>query len=166
MKVLTHSQSPRSLPPTFRHSGRMRNGLIALFGCLAILLFSACATMRQPEVTVPDIISMSQAGIPAEEIINRMRESGTVYQLEASQYADLKNKGVPDSVLNYMQQTYIEAIQRNRQLAEMNYWRPYNDYRYGAPPLGWQGIYPPPAPFPGTYPNSYLYPYNYPYHRP
>ena len=59
----------------------------------------------KPPVTVPQIVLMSKEGVPADEIIEKMRESGTVYILQASQLAQLKEQGVPDAVIDYMQQT-------------------------------------------------------------
>lgn len=45
---------------------------------------------------------MAKRGEAAEAIIERMRESGAVYRLSASQLADLRAQGVPDKVIDYM----------------------------------------------------------------
>lgn len=68
----------------------------------------------KPPVTVGEVIQMSNAGTPAETIINKMRDSNAVYPLTAAQLAELHDMGVADRVLDYMQQTYIKE-QRQEQ---------------------------------------------------
>ncbi|MEJ2054017.1 MAG: hypothetical protein P8X42_08865, partial [Calditrichaceae bacterium] len=85
-----------------------------------------------------DIIKMSQDHMSAKKIIHKMRESHTVYRLKADQYANLKEKGVPGPVLNYMQKTYQRAIRHNQALKDYNYWWPgWDGYWYGGPAFGW-----------------------------
>jgi hypothetical protein len=43
-----------------------------------------------------------------------MKQSQAVYRLDASQLARLKEKGVPDAVINYMQQTYLGEARREQ----------------------------------------------------
>jgi hypothetical protein len=47
-----------------------------------------------------------------------MHDSGTVYRLDASQLAQLQEQGVPDAVLNYMQQTYLDAVREEQRRAD------------------------------------------------
>ena len=84
---------------------------------LLISVLSGCATLgfKQPEpVTVGQVIQMNKDGMPADTIIKTMRDSDTVYRLSAAQLAQLHDMGVADPVLNYMQQTYIEAERRQQ----------------------------------------------------
>ena len=108
---------------------------------LLIAFLAACAGMRGatiPPVTVEEVVQMSQAGVPADQIIEKMRQSQTIYRLEASKLADLRDKGVPDKVINYMQQTYLDAVRRNKYLQDTTYWTPGGPgYWYGGPPYGW-----------------------------
>jgi hypothetical protein len=55
-------------------------------------------------VTVGQIVKMSRKGC-CSDIISLMQDSGTAYRLSASQLADLKQQGVADAAINYMQQT-------------------------------------------------------------
>ena len=88
----------------------------------------------KPPVTVPQILLMSKEGVPADEIIEQMRESGTVYRLQASQLAQLKEQGVPDAVIDYMQQTYIDAVRRDQSLEDWDNWTLADDcFWYGGP---------------------------------
>jgi hypothetical protein len=114
--------------------------LVATAVALSALL-AACAGPRQPAlqpVTVEEVVQMSQAGIPADQIIEKMRKSKTIYRMEASKLADLRDQGVPDKVINYMQQTYLDAVRRNQYLRDTTYWTPGGPgYWYGGPPYGW-----------------------------
>jgi hypothetical protein len=121
-----------------------REGIASLWviaGCL--LLLESCATLgiTQPEpVTVPQIIQMSKAGVPAQEIVKKMRRSGTVYRLKASQLSELKEEGVPDSVIDYMQETYLDAVRNDQALEDWNRWTMEDDgFWYGGGPYGWPG---------------------------
>lgn len=99
---------------------------LLLWKCPALIflvwatLLSGCATFgfKQPEpVTVGQIIEMSKEGVPTETIVKKMRDSNTVYRFTAAQLAGLHDLGIADPVLDYMQQTYIEA-ERRQQSAE------------------------------------------------
>lgn len=107
----------------------------------ALIFLSGCATLgivTPPPVTVADIVKMSKNNVPADEIIQKMRDSRTVYRLKASELAKLKEEGVPDAVINYMQQTYLNAVRRNQTLEDWSYWNSGPDgYWYGGGPYGW-----------------------------
>jgi hypothetical protein len=107
---------------------------------IALLLLSGCASMgsREPAaVTVPQIIKMSREGTPATAIIERLRRSGTVYRLKASQLDELHQQGVSDSVINYMQRTYLEAIRHRAERQDWSYWNEDDGWWYGGAPWGW-----------------------------
>ena len=78
----------------------------------------ACATVTSntsSKVTVPEIIEMTKAGVSDQEIINKIQQSQTVYKLDGNQYANLRQVGVSNDVINYMQETYT-----NEELKKMN----------------------------------------------
>jgi len=109
---------------------------------LSVLPLSGCANLgatlmgepTKPPVTVPQIVLMSKEGIPSDEIIAKMRESGTVYRLQASQLAQLKEQGVPDAVIDYMQQTYIDTVRRDQSFEDWDNWTLADDgFWYGGP---------------------------------
>jgi hypothetical protein len=103
--------------------------------------FGGCAYFNQttPEpVTVPQIIKMAKEGIPADDIIARLQVSGTVYRLKASQLANLESAGVPAKVINYMQQTYIDAVKNDARYDDLRYWNAEDEFGwYGGEPYGW-----------------------------
>lgn len=94
-------------------------GLVIL-GCL--LLLGGCASCPpKPQVPVDQVVAMSKEGMPTDALIEKMRDSGSVYPLPASKLIELKREGVSDEVLNYMEQTYLteacrQAICDNRAL--------------------------------------------------
>jgi hypothetical protein len=83
-----------------------------------MVLTAGCANVpaRAP-LTVEQVIAMSRSGSDASTIIARMQDAGGVYRLSGSKLAALKVDGVPDPVLDYMQQTYLRA-ERERQIVE------------------------------------------------
>jgi hypothetical protein len=85
-------------------------------------LLSGCAALgvdqsEQP-VMVSEVIRMSKENVPAETIVNKMRDSRAVYRLNAAKLAQLHDQGVADVVLNYMQETYLNAVRREQDLAD------------------------------------------------
>ena len=121
-----------SLLPSLR-----RLGPILLVVMLSSSLVAGCAlslTKPLPPVTVPQIIEMSNAKVPPEEIIQKMRDSGTAYRLPASQLAELKEQGVPDAVIDYMQQTYLAAVRREQSQEDSSNWAMWDGgFLYGGP---------------------------------
>ena len=95
-------------------------------------LLSGCAALgleqRKPPVTVSEVIQMTQEGVPAENIIARMRDAKTVYRLDAAELAQLHDRGVADPVINYMQQTYLGAVRREQSRADWDDWEMWRDH--------------------------------------
>jgi len=123
---------------------RLGQIFLALVAASSLLACSSIYYKPPQPVSVTDIVAMSRAGEPEAAIVEKIRNSGTVYRLNASQLADLRKQGVPDTVINYMQRTYLEAVRRNQELVDQSYWTPYEDgYLYGGYPFGWDnGWYP------------------------
>ncbi len=106
-----------------------------------VMLLQNCAVYnpyKEPPVTVSDVVQMSKDGVPSDDIIKEMRKSHTVYWLKADQLAKLRNEGVSDTVINYMEKTHIDAVRQNQALEDYNYWWPgWDGYYYGGPAFGW-----------------------------
>jgi hypothetical protein len=89
-------------------------------------------------ITVPQIIQMAQECIAADDIIAKLQASGTVYRLKASRLADLEKKGVPSKVIDYMQQTYLDAVKKDARYQGLEDWRREDEYGwYGGAPYDW-----------------------------
>ena len=110
-------------------------------GLVAGLWLSGCSTtgkQKVPPVTVGQIVEMSKAGTPTVDIIAKIRESGTVYRMKASDLAKLKEQGVSDDVIDYMQKTYLHAVERDQRLEDSAHWTRWDDgYWYGGLPFVW-----------------------------
>jgi uncharacterized membrane protein YgcG len=118
---------------------RQRPTLILL---IWITLLGGCASLgvaqSTPPVTVSEVIQMSKQGVPAETILDKMRESQTVYRLTAAQLAQLRDQGVANQVIDYMQQTYLSAVRYDQSLEDWDYWSLGADgFWYGGPYYGW-----------------------------
>jgi hypothetical protein len=114
---------------------------------LVLLVAGGCSTLGAPRPAPPtaeEVVRLSREGVGADEIIRRMDQSGAVYRLPVSQLANLRNQGVPDSVIGYMNQTDIEAARREEAFFQANRYMRYD------------------PPFYRTYP--YWYPF-WPWHR-
>lgn len=123
--------------------------IFLVLGLLIIITFTLNGCASQPQRAVPplmvsSIVRQSQEGVPADDIIRQIAESGTVYRLSASELANLRDQGVSDAVINYMQQTYLDAIRRDQSVADRNLWVYGPDgYYYGGYPFGWPYYYVP-----------------------
>lgn len=80
---------------------------------LATAFLGGCAglgTPRPPAPTAEEVVQLAADKVPAAEIIRRMDESDAVYRLRASELAKLRERGVPDEVIDHMQETWLEAV--------------------------------------------------------
>jgi hypothetical protein len=85
---------------------------------LLAALLGACAGMqRRPPPSLDQVVEMSKAGKPAEEIIRELQETRAVYPLTGSQIAKLHEQGVPDTVLDYMQNAYMDRVRWESRMA-------------------------------------------------
>ena len=100
-----------------------------------LLFASACAgnVNRPKSPTLTEIVQLSRDKTPAEEIIRRLRDSRAIYALPASQLAQLHDQGVADSVLDYMQATYLQEVRRDEAFRQWQSGWPWG------PGYGWYG---------------------------
>ena len=93
----------------------MKRSLLASIFTATSLLLSGCATMTEPErppLTLAQIVDMAKQGKDAPAIIGEIKQAHAVYDVTASQYAKLSRDGVPDAVLDFMQQGQIRMAER------------------------------------------------------
>jgi hypothetical protein len=104
----------------------MAPAMLLLGALFALAGSSGCATDgffgESSRLTASQVVEMSQAGASPAEIIDQMVASGTVYRLNAAQLVRLHDQGVPDPVLNYMQETYLEDVRARQRLEDMSLW--------------------------------------------
>ena len=91
---------------------------------LSLFLVAGCAGMqRRPPPSVDQIVEMARAGKPADAIIRELQDTHAVYPLTATQILRLHEQGVPDSVLDYMQNAYTESVRLDARMQyESSFW--------------------------------------------
>ena len=113
----------------------MTRSLLASGFAATLLILSGCATLAEPErqpLTLEQIVAMVKDGKDAPAIIGEIKNSHTSYDVTASQYAKLSREGVPDAVLDYMQQGQLRHAERTgRREAFRDYWMGNGWYGYG-----------------------------------
>lgn len=107
------------------HRGARHGGTVTLILALALMVYGCATSGRPPPPTLDELVQLSADGLPEDEIIAQLRKSRAVYPLTATEILALSEKGVPASVLDYMQQTYI-ANERRRE--RMMYGDPFWAY--------------------------------------
>ncbi len=128
--------------PKFPSRPRVARLLVVGLMVAAVCFVAACQSLRQPRpppVTVSQIVEMTKAGVTPQQIIDQIRASETVYKMPASELIKLKEQGVSDDVINYMQQTYLESVRDEHPPHYYYNYPPYYGYGYG---YGWP-YYPP-----------------------
>jgi len=91
--------------------------LIAI--CIAPFMLTGCVG---PQLTVPQIVEMSELGESDQDICNKIEGSSSIYRLKAGQIAKLSEIGVSDQVIDCMQQTYIDAVRQDQQMEDWQNW--------------------------------------------
>jgi hypothetical protein len=116
-----------------RYHDRVRAFPVSLLLAVAALAAGCAASgpPLPPPPTPDEIVSLSAVGVPADDIIRRMREARAAYRLPASELARLHERGVPNAVIDYMQRTYIEAERHDEYLRtrERYLWSGWPSYR-------------------------------------
>lgn len=103
---------------------------------LLVTALGGCASLEPlpPPPTVAEIVEMARSGQSADAIILRVQQSRAVYPLPASELAKMREQGVPDKVIDYLQQTYIDAVRYSEWLRARD--------AYLFPPFGSSPFYP------------------------
>lgn len=88
---------------------RMSRGSVAL---VLLTLLWGCAALYTPRQLLPiaEVVQLSKSGAPPAQIVQRIRDSGTTYALRGSDFAKLKAAGVPDPVLDHLQQSLVDDL--------------------------------------------------------
>lgn len=101
-------------------------------------LLSGCTTAKYqepPPLTQEDIISLSKAGKADQEIIQEIKTRRTYYRLSAKDIIYLHDHGVSNGVIDYMLDTYLDAVRdEQRRYDSTYYWSFYNNHWYYSPP--------------------------------
>jgi outer membrane murein-binding lipoprotein Lpp len=82
---------------------------------LAATVLSGCASMDGPErqpLTLEALVGLAKEGKDAATMIQTIKTSETIFDVTASQYAKLSRDGVPDAVIDFMQQGQLKMAER------------------------------------------------------
>ncbi|MFM1911754.1 MAG: hypothetical protein RJB18_1145 [Pseudomonadota bacterium] len=63
-----------------------------------------------PNLSLDEVVLLSKNKVPADEIIQKIKESQSQYALTPSQVLEMSKKGVDAKVLDYMQASHEQAI--------------------------------------------------------
>lgn len=101
----------------------MRKSSILAAGCLVAVLLGGCAAFDPgpPPLTSAEVIQLSKAGEPAASIIDRLRKTRTLLWLSATDIVNLRQAGVANDVLDYLQAVQIAETRRRGQFEQMLY---------------------------------------------
>ena len=113
---------------------KLNQAIFLFFMVSGIALLQGCAVYSPNNfnpVTIPEIVKMSKDSLSSKQIIDEIINSRTAYEIKASEYAKLQQAGIPDSVINFMQESYHNLI-RHQQQEQDSY------YLYPAYPWYWQ----------------------------
>ena len=111
---------------------RMTRTLLVVALLIAV---GGCATFGEPlppQPTLAEIVAASKAGESPQQIIERMQKSRAVYRLPASELAKLRDQGVADQVIDYMQRVHLDVIRFEESLRTRSFYGPWG------PAWGWR----------------------------
>ena len=79
---------------------------------VVLLSVSACARWYTPRTPLPiaEVVKLSKSNASPQQVIQRIRDSGTTYSLRGSDFPKLKALGVADPVLDYLQQSFVDDL--------------------------------------------------------
>jgi hypothetical protein len=85
---------------------------LRLSAVLLLLVLSSCATLYTPRKPMPiaEVVKLSKSGAGSRLVIQRIRVTSTTYALRGSDFAKLKAYGVPDPVLDSLQQSFVDDL--------------------------------------------------------
>lgn len=81
--------------------------------------FARLMPKPDPKLPLAELVRMSKAGTAAKDIIDKIRDSGSRYDLSASQVIELHAQGVNAEVLDYIRSAREQEL-RDRMAEEIN----------------------------------------------
>src|SRR5215510_1129064 len=77
----------------------------------AMLVALSSAVASGSPLAISEVVRMSGSGARPQDVIERLRASQTSYALRGSDFGKLKAAGVPDEVLDYLQQSFVSSVE-------------------------------------------------------
>ena len=80
---------------------------------LAVLALAGCSVFTPRPVTpISNVVSMSDSELSTDQVLSRVRAARTTYALKGSDFARLSARGVADTVLDELQQSFVTDVDR------------------------------------------------------
>ncbi len=117
-----------------------QNYFFILFSAAVLMFVSGCSSLgynNVPPIKIPEIVNLSKQGVSPQQIIEKIKNAGMVYRLNAKQVESLHKQGVSNEVINYMQQVYRNVIKNQQQLEDDDQWINEDGWWYGGSYYGW-----------------------------
>lgn len=109
------------------NSSRTLKPVLAVCIVFVVAAMTGCATTAMRLYSNDEIVGMVKSGQGGLQIVDTLRSGRAVYDKPASELIALHRAGVPDEVLDYMQQTQVDAIRSEERL---RYVYPFGDPFY------------------------------------
>jgi hypothetical protein len=94
----------------------MKRSLLGIFVfIISVFGLAGCASFGEPEqepMPLEKVVALAKEGKDAAAIIKEIQGSHTIFDVTASQYAKLSRDGVPDAVLDFMQNGQLKMAER------------------------------------------------------
>ena len=113
-----------STRPCRSHATLVRAAVAAV---LLLSMLAGCTTSGEPAPPPPslaEIVASARAGQSPQQIIERMQRSHAVYRLPASELAKLREQGVPDAVIDYMQRVHLDVVRFEESVRARSFYGP------------------------------------------
>lgn len=106
---------------------------------LIALSLGGCATTPSPPPLAPaDVVTLAKSGATAPQIVEELKRTNTVLVLQASDFVRMHEAGVPNEVIDYLQQQMIAEIRWRDWQNQMYWYGPlYRGYGWPCRP-GWR----------------------------
>jgi hypothetical protein len=141
LKALASRQNLSGLPlPKWEI---MMKKLVLAVAAASGLALSGCATLMdsRPPLTIDQLVDRAKTGESVESLLASLRGSRERFALTGSDYAKLKERGLPEPVLDELQARELQAVREDEWMRSPQYlwnpwWRgwPYTGYHYVQPP--------------------------------
>ena len=101
----------------------MRSTWMIAAGLSIALMLGGCAAFDPgpPPLAAADVVQLSKAGEPPATTIDRLRKSRTLLWLSATDIVNLRQAGVSNEVLDYLQAVQISETRRRGQFDQLLY---------------------------------------------
>jgi hypothetical protein len=114
----------------------MKRSLLGIvFFVVGAVGLTGCASLGGPEqepMQLEKVVALAKEGKDAAAIIKEIQDSRTIFDVTASQYAKLSRDGVPDAVIDFMQNGQLKMAERQGRREAMQ-----DAWFYGRGYWGW-----------------------------